>query len=61
MPAIKKEIMNKIVQKMSGKQNKNSKLNAGQLREAVSLTFKAILELSQEDKLSLVSSVAKAK
>lgn len=56
---MKKQILNAIVKKMSEKQNKNKKLNAGELREAASLFLKAIVELSDEQKLSFVSSLAK--
>lgn len=59
MPAIKREIMNKIVRKMSEKQNNTSRLNAGMLREAVTLVFKAISDLSQEDTLGVISAVVK--
>lgn len=55
---LKKEIMNKIVASMAKNQNSKSKMNAGQLREAASLFVKAMLELSESDKLEFVSKLA---
>ncbi len=54
-----KKVMNAIIKKMAAKQNKNTKLNGGQLREAASLFMKAVVELSTEEKLALVSKLSK--
>lgn len=56
-----KKILNLIIKKMAEKQNKNKKLNAGELREAVSLFLQSIIELSDEQKLEFVSSISKKK
>jgi hypothetical protein len=56
---MKRATLNIIVKKMSEKQNKNSKLNAGQLREAVTLFLKSIVDLSNEEKLSIVADLSK--
>ncbi|HEY9705627.1 MAG TPA: hypothetical protein V6C58_24525 [Allocoleopsis sp.] len=44
---------------MAEKQNKNSKLNAGQLREAVTLFLKSIVELSEQEKLEMIQGLSK--
>lgn len=54
-----KVVLNKIIKKMAEKQNAKSKLNAGALRESASLFIKAVLELSNEEKLALVSKITK--
>ena len=54
-----KVVLNKIIKKMAEKQNSKHKLNSGQLREAVSLFLKSIVELSNEEKLALVSKITK--
>lgn len=54
-----KVILNKIIKKMAAKQNAKSKLNAGSLRESASLFVKAVMELSDEEKLAFVSKVTK--
>lgn len=56
---IKKTVMNTIIKKMSEKQNKKSKLNAGQLREAVTLFLKSITELSEQEKLEMIQGLSK--
>jgi hypothetical protein len=56
---IKKKVMDQIIKKMSEKQNKKSKLNAGQLREAVSLFLKSLIELSEAEKLELIQGLSK--
>jgi hypothetical protein len=56
---INKKIMNQIIKKMAEKQNKKSMLNAGQLREAVSLFLKSLVELSEQEKLELIKGLAK--
>lgn len=56
---MKKSTMNALIKKMAEKQNKNKKLNAGQLREAITLFLKSIVELSEEQKLELVYKVSK--
>ena len=55
---IKKDIMNKIVASMAKNQNSKSKMNAGSIREAAALFVKAMLELSESDKLEFVSKLA---
>lgn len=54
---MKKEVMNAVIKSMAKNQNAKSKLNAGQLREAATLVFKAIRELSAEQKLAAVKSM----
>lgn len=50
--------MNKIIKLMAKRQNPKRKLNAGQLRESVSLFILAVKELSLENKnLSDVDSI----
>jgi hypothetical protein len=56
---INKKVMNQIIKKMAEKQNKKSMLNAGQLREAVSLFLKSLVELSEQEKLELIKGLAK--
>lgn len=56
---IKKSVMNTIIKKMAEKQNKKSKLNAGQLREAVTLFLKSIVELSEQEKLEMIQGLSK--
>ena len=56
---MKRSTMNALIKKMSEKQNAKSKLNAGQLREAVNLFLKSIVELSEEQKLEMVYKVSK--
>ena len=56
---MRKDILNKIIKKMAAKQNDKSKLNAGALREAANLFMKSVLELSDEEKLALVSKITK--
>ena len=41
--------MNKLVKKMSSKQNKKKKLNAGQMREAIRLFLESVVEISLEN------------
>lgn len=56
---IKKEIQNKIIKSMAKNQNKKSMLNAGQMREALNLVLKAIVELSAEDKTQAIKGMIK--
>jgi hypothetical protein len=42
---MKRSEMNKIVKSMSANQNKNTKLNAGQMREAVNLFMLALMDV----------------
>ena len=51
--------MNKIIKSMAKNQNAKSKMNAGQLRESAKLFIWAIIELSNEDKSSMVKSISK--
>jgi hypothetical protein len=56
---LKKEVMNKIIASMAKNQNKKSKMNAGELREAAALFVKAMFELSAEDKTQAIKGMIK--
>lgn len=51
---MKKSTQNKLVKLMAKHQNEKTKLNAGALREAMTIFIKALKELSAEEKLDLM-------
>lgn len=56
---MKKSVMNSLVKKIAEKQNAKKKLNAGQIREVMSLFLKSLVELSSEQKLELAAKIVK--
>ena len=53
--------MNKVIKAMAKYENKKAKLNAGQKREGLKAVLNAIyFDLSQEEKLNLVSKLIKS-
>ena len=54
---MKKPILNKLIKIMAKKQNKKHVMNAGQLREAVSLFYKAFVELDFEERILIIDEV----
>jgi len=53
--------MNKIIKAMAKYENKKSKTNAGQKREALKAVLNAVyFDLSQDEKLTLVSKLIKS-
>lgn len=62
MKAISKSSMNKLVKYISKNQNKKKPLNAGQIREAISLTLKGLYtQLTSEAGNELINDVNKVK
>ncbi|RTL05289.1 hypothetical protein EKK58_08500 [Candidatus Dependentiae bacterium] len=45
---LREEVLNKLVAKVAAKQNDNNRLNAGELREMISLSINALVELIEE-------------
>ena len=52
---MKKSTQNKLVKLMAKHQNEKTKLNAGALREAMTIFIKALKELSAEEKIELLA------
>jgi len=52
-----KTVQNKLIKLMSKHQNEKAKLNAGQLREALTITLKAMYDLSMIDKSTIITTL----
>ena len=58
-PKVNRKVMNVLVKKISEKQNLKKPLNAGQIREVVSLFLESLVEMSLEEKSLLINSLTK--